>query len=114
MRGPWSHGWGRWVGGSQGRQLELDTELQTKLDLSKLDHEKVAALMKLQVLLLDEVSMLDVNAWTAIGTVFSTVDHSKRPDAQPVDAFGVQSQGQEVPQGSTPSVSLLGTTPSVL
>ena len=88
MRGPWSHGWGRWVGGFQGRQLELDTELQTKLDLSKLDHEKVAALMKLQVLLLDEVSMLDVNAWTAIGTVFSTVDHSKRPDAQPVDAFG--------------------------
>ena len=29
--------------------LELDAELQTKLDLAKLDHAKVAALMKLQV-----------------------------------------------------------------
>ena len=29
--------------------LELDGELKTKLDLAKLDHAKVAALMKLQV-----------------------------------------------------------------
>jgi len=37
--------------------FDLDTDLQSKLDFSKLDHEKVKILMKLQVLLLDEVSM---------------------------------------------------------
>ena len=37
--------------------FDLDTDLQSKLDFSKLDHEKVKLLMKLQVLLLDEVSM---------------------------------------------------------
>ena len=68
--------------------LELDGELKTKLDLAKLDHAKVAALMKLQVLLLDEVSMLDIEAWTAICSILSTVDHSRRPDVQDSDAFG--------------------------
>ena len=68
--------------------LELDAELQTKLDLAKLDHAKVAALMKLQVLLLDEVSMLDTDAWHAISSILSTIDHSRRPDAQGGDAFG--------------------------
>ena len=68
--------------------LELDAELQTKLDLAKLDHAKVAALMKLQVLLLDEVSMLDTDAWHAISSILSTIDHSRRPDAQDGDAFG--------------------------
>ena len=34
--------------------FDLDTEFVTKLDLSKLDHKKVAALMCLEVLLLDE------------------------------------------------------------
>jgi hypothetical protein len=37
--------------------FELDVELKTKLDLSKIDHEKVKALVKMEVLLLDEVSM---------------------------------------------------------
>ena len=68
--------------------LELDGELKTKLDLAKLDHAKVSALMKLQVLLLDEVSMLDIEAWTAICSILSTVDHSRRPDVQDSDAFG--------------------------
>ena len=68
--------------------LELDGELKTKLDLAKLDHAKVAALMKLQVLLLDEVSMLDIEAWTAICSILSTIDHSRRPDVQDSDAFG--------------------------
>ena len=66
--------------------LELDGELKTKLDLAKLDHAKVAALMKLQVLLLDEVSIVD--AWTAICSILSTIDHSRRPDVQDSDAFG--------------------------
>ena len=71
------------------RQLELDTELTTKLDLSKLDHVKVDALMKLQVLLLDEVSMLDIDSWNAISTILSTVDHSKRPHVLSSDVFGL-------------------------
>ncbi len=37
--------------------FDLDTDLRSKLDFSKLDHEKVKLLMKLEVLLLDEVSM---------------------------------------------------------
>ena len=60
--------------------LELDAELQTKLDLAKLDHAKVNALLKLQVLLLDEVSMLDTDAWNAICSILSTVDHTRQPD----------------------------------
>ena len=44
--------------------------------------------MKLQVLLLDEVSMLDTDAWNAICTILSTVDHSRRPDVQTSDTFG--------------------------
>jgi len=37
--------------------FDLDVELKTKLDLSKVEHEKVKSLIKMQVLLLDEVSM---------------------------------------------------------
>jgi hypothetical protein len=37
--------------------FDLDIELKSKLDFSKLDHEKVKLLVKLEVLLLDEVSM---------------------------------------------------------
>ena len=44
--------------------------------------------MKLEVLLLDEVSMLDTDAWNAICTILSTVDHSRRPDVQSSDTFG--------------------------
>ena len=36
--------------------LELDGELHSRLDFSRLDDEKVALLMSLKVLLLDEVS----------------------------------------------------------
>ena len=36
--------------------LDLDGELHSRLDFSKLDDEKVAFLMALRVLLLDEVS----------------------------------------------------------
>ena len=68
--------------------LEFDGELKTKIDVAKLDHAKVSALMKLQVLLLDEVSMLDIEAWTAICSILSTIDHSRRPDVLDSDAFG--------------------------
>ena len=62
--------------------------MQTKLDLAKLDHPKVAVLMSLQVLLLDEVSMLDIDAWAAICSILSTIDHSRRPEVESTDVFG--------------------------
>ena len=47
-----------WRGHSQPvSPTRLDVELKTKLDLSKIDHEKVKALVKMEVLMLDEVSM---------------------------------------------------------
>ena len=47
-----------WRGHSQPvSSTRLDVELKTKLDLSKIDNEKVKALVKMEVLLLDEVSM---------------------------------------------------------
>ena len=45
------------AGESASLSVGLDIDLQSKLDFSKLDHEKVKMLMKLEVLLLDEVSM---------------------------------------------------------
>ena len=32
--------------------------------------------------------MLDIEAWTAICSILSTIDHSRRPDVQDSDAFG--------------------------
>ena len=37
--------------------FDLDIDFVTKLDLSKLDHKKVASLMSLEVLLLDEAPL---------------------------------------------------------
>ena len=31
---------------------------------------------------------LDIEAWTAICSILSTIDHSRRPDVQDSDAFG--------------------------
>lgn len=60
--------------------LELDGSLHSKLDFGKLDDAKVAMLMHLQVLMLDEVSMLDENAWKSIASVLSIIDHNRRPN----------------------------------
>ena len=68
--------------------FDLDTEFQTKLDLSKFDHAKVATLMALEVLLLDEVSMIDVDCFACLASILSNIDHSKRPNAQGADDFG--------------------------
>ena len=40
------------------------------------------------VLLLDEVSMLDIDAWAAICSILSTIDHSRRPEVESTDVFG--------------------------
>ena len=68
--------------------MEFDNEYRTKLDFAKLSHAKVAALMVLEVLLLDEVSMLDTDCFTGICNVLSIIDHSRRPEARAADGFG--------------------------
>ena len=68
--------------------MEFDNEYRTKLDFAKLSHAKVAALMVLEVLLLDEVSMLDTDCFTGICNVLSIIDHSRRPEARAADCFG--------------------------
>ena len=70
--------------------FDLDGELQSRLDIAKFDCEKVKQLMSLDVLLLDEVSMMDTEAWNAIAGIMSTIDHSRRPQGskEPDDPFG--------------------------
>lgn len=68
--------------------FEFNGEFESKLDLSKTDDPKVALLLVLQVLLLDEVSMIDEIAWMAIGQLLSLIDHSRRPDDMNADALG--------------------------
>ena len=44
--------------------------------------------MMLEVMLLDEVSMLDTDCFTDICNVLSIIDHSRRPEARAADCFG--------------------------
>ena len=68
--------------------LELDYNLKSKLDLAKPGHPKVAALLDLEVLFIDEVSMIDVDCWATVSALFAAVTRSKRPDARAADDFG--------------------------
>ena len=68
--------------------LELDQNCKTKLDLSNMEHFKVAALHKMDVLMIDEVSMIDVDLWQSLEEILSVVDHNKRPKATDSDSFG--------------------------
>ena len=68
--------------------FELDYDLKSKLDLAKTEHPKVAALLALEVLFIDEVSMIDVDCWSAVSELFAAVAHAKRPDARAADVFG--------------------------
>ena len=68
--------------------FELDYDLKSKLDLAKTEHSKVAALLALEVLFIDEVSMIDVDCWSAVSEMFAAVAHAKRPDARSADVFG--------------------------
>ena len=73
----------------QKQRCQFDGEYKTKLDLAKVTHPKVADLVSLQVLLLDEVSMLDKLCFEGIQEVMSIVDHNRRPDAPlSADPFG--------------------------
>jgi hypothetical protein len=68
--------------------FDLDTEFKTKLDFAKLNNKKVAELMKMDVLLLDEVSMMDVDCWATIVEMLSIVDHNRRANVHDSDPFG--------------------------
>ena len=68
--------------------LDLDCDLKTKLDFAKPGHPKVAALLALEVLLIDEVSMIDVDCWSAVTSLFATVAPAARPGAPVTDDFG--------------------------
>ena len=68
--------------------LELDQNCKTKLDLSNMEHYKTAALHKMDVLMIDEVSMIDVDLWQSLEEILSVVDHNKRPKATDSDSFG--------------------------
>ena len=68
--------------------LDLDCELETELDITKLGHPKVQALMPLEVLLIDEVNLLDTICWKSMSTLFSFIGSAKRPRERLTDSFG--------------------------
>ena len=59
--------------------FDFDENLRTKLDFAKLSNAKVADLLSLQVLLVDEFSMMDDGCFTSIEEVLSLVEHTKKP-----------------------------------
>ena len=68
--------------------FELDGEYKTKLDFGKTASPKVAELIALEVLLLDEVSMVDKLCFEGIQTICSIIDHSRRNGVASSDPFG--------------------------
>ena len=68
--------------------FELDGECKTKLDFGKTASPKVAELIALEVLLLDEVSMTDKLCFEGIQNICSIIDHSRRPGVASADPFG--------------------------
>ena len=69
-------------------RFEFDGEFKSRLDFAKLTNAKVADLMMLEVLLLDEVSMLDTDCFDGMCEELSIIDHSRRPSARAADCFG--------------------------
>ena len=69
-------------------QQELDGEYKTKLDFAKLTSPKVAELIAMEVLLLDEFSMLDLRCFEKIQKILGIIDDSRRPGVTTSDPFG--------------------------
>ena len=57
--------------------FDFDGLYESKLDFNKTTTDKVRAFLSLQVLFLDEVSMLDVDIWDAMSKILSIADHSR-------------------------------------
>ena len=68
--------------------LDLDTDMATKLDFAKSENKKVKDLVEMEVLLLDEVSMMDTDAWLTLVELCSVADHNRRPNPVDGDGFG--------------------------
>lgn len=69
--------------------FDFDGSYESKLDFSKTSTDKVRALLSLQVLFLDEVSMLDVDIWDAMSKILSIADHSRhRGFREEADEYG--------------------------
>ena len=68
--------------------MELDCEMKSKFDFASPGHPKVAAMLALEVLFINEVSMIDVGCWRTVSELFAAVGRSKRPDARAADDFG--------------------------
>ena len=68
--------------------FELDGEYKTKLDFAKLTSPNVAELIAMEVLLLDEFSMLDLRCFEGIQEILGIIDHSRRPGVTTSDPFG--------------------------
>ena len=61
--------------------FDFDTELTTKLDFSKGSaKKKIKDLLELEILFLDEISMIDVDAFEAMSEILGIADHSREPD----------------------------------
>ncbi len=59
------------------------------MDFNKTTNEKVDALLGLEVLMLDEVSMLDVDIWEAMTKLLGLADHARhRGFRQGSDEYG--------------------------
>ena len=68
--------------------FEFDGELKTRMDFSKLTNSKVQELLTMKVLMVDEVSMIDVDGCGGIMDVLSVINHTRRPHANDSDPFG--------------------------
>ena len=64
----------------------FDLDLKTQLDFAKSETDKkIKELIALEILFLDECSMIDSDAWQAIAEMLSLADHSRRPDVKSDD-----------------------------
>ena len=70
--------------------FEMGADYKSKLDFTKLSNSKVAALVMMQALLIDEAGMLDADCWIEIQKLLSLIDHSRRPDTDMFDQYGAQ------------------------
>ena len=67
--------------------FQFEGEYNTKLDFSKATPQ-AQELIRLEVLQIDEVSMMDDACFGSICSVCSDIDHTRRPDVKRSDCFG--------------------------
>ena len=69
--------------------FDFDGCYESRLDFSKTTNEKVDAVINLDVLMLDEVSMLDTDIWEAMTKILGLADHARHRGFRPEsDEYG--------------------------